>query len=223
MGLIMLGRQNYTAEPLVPEPSAFDVEMAVGKLKKDKSPGTDQKSAELIKAGGRTIHCEIHKIINSILNKEELPEEWKESIIAPTYKKGDKTDFSNDTGISLLSPTYKILYNNMMSRLTPYSGEIIAAHQCGFRRKRSTTDHIFCIRQMLEKKWEDNDALYQLFTNFQKAYDSIRREVLYNNFNEFGTPMKLVRLIQICLNETYTRDRVGKHVSDTFAAQNGLK
>jgi hypothetical protein len=35
MGLIMLGRQNYTAEPLVPEPSVFDVEMAVGKLKKD--------------------------------------------------------------------------------------------------------------------------------------------------------------------------------------------
>jgi hypothetical protein len=134
------------------------------------------------------------------LNKEELPEEWKESIIEPTYKKGDKIDFSNDTGISLLSSTYKISSNNVMSRLIPYSGEIIVAHQFGFRSKRSTTDHIFCIHQMLEKKWEDNDALYQLFTDFQKAYDSVRREVMYNNFNEFSIPMKLVRLIQMCLN-----------------------
>ena len=75
----------------------------------------------------------------------------------------------------------------------------------------------------LRKIWEDNDAFHQLFIDFQNAYESVRREVLYNNFNEFGIPMKLVRLIQMCLNETYTRDRVGKHVSDTFAAKNGLK
>jgi len=46
----------------------------------------------LIKAGGRTVHCEIRKLIISIWNKEELPEEWKESIIVPIYKKGDKKD-----------------------------------------------------------------------------------------------------------------------------------
>jgi len=49
----------------------------------------------LIKAGGKTIRFEIHQFINSIWNKEELPEEWKESIVVPIYKKGDKTDCSN--------------------------------------------------------------------------------------------------------------------------------
>jgi hypothetical protein len=49
----------------------------------------DQVPAELIKAGRRTICSEIHNHINSILSKEELPEEWKESIIVPIYKKGD--------------------------------------------------------------------------------------------------------------------------------------
>ena len=43
-----------------------------------------------------------------------------------------------------------------------------------------TTDHLFCIRQMLEKKWEYNEAVHQLFIDFKKAYDSVRREVLYN-------------------------------------------
>ena len=63
--------------------------MAIEKLKGHKSPGIDQISAEVIKAGGRTICSEIHKLINCIWNEEELPEEWKESII-PIYKKGDK-------------------------------------------------------------------------------------------------------------------------------------
>jgi len=73
-------------------------------------------------------------------------------------------------------------------------------HKCGFRRKRSTTDHIFCIRQAVEKKWEYNEAVHNLFIDFKKAYCSVRREVLYNILIEFGIPMKVVRLIKMCLN-----------------------
>ena len=89
----------------MPELSAFELAVATVKLKRHKSPGTDQIPAELINAGGRKIRSDIHKLIYSIWNKEELPEEWKESIIAPSYKKGDKRDYSNYRGISLLSTT----------------------------------------------------------------------------------------------------------------------
>src|SRR5215510_3445053 len=80
----------HTEEPLVPEPSVLEVELSIEKLKSHKSPGIDQIPAELIKAGGRTLCCAIHKLVISIWKKEELPEEWKESIIVPIYKKGDK-------------------------------------------------------------------------------------------------------------------------------------
>jgi len=56
----------HTAESLVPEPSAFEVEMAIEKLKKHKSPGSDQIPVELIIARGRTIHSDIHKLTYSI-------------------------------------------------------------------------------------------------------------------------------------------------------------
>jgi hypothetical protein len=79
-----------------------------------------------------TLRSEIHKLINCIWNKEELPEQWKESIIVPSYKKGDKMDSSNYRGISLLSTSYKILSNILLSRLIPYADEIIGDHQCGF-------------------------------------------------------------------------------------------
>jgi hypothetical protein len=84
----------------------------------------------MIKAGGRTIPYEIHKLIIAIWNKEELPE-WNESFIVPIYK-GDKTDCCNHRDISLLLTTYTILSHILLSRLTPYAKEIIRNQQCGF-------------------------------------------------------------------------------------------
>jgi hypothetical protein len=80
------------AEPLVPGPSRLEVEIAIAKLKKYKTPGSDQISAELIQAGGEILLSAIHKLINSVWNKEELPDQWKESIIIQVYKKGNKTE-----------------------------------------------------------------------------------------------------------------------------------
>jgi hypothetical protein len=65
--------------------------------------------------------------------------------------------------------------------------------------------------------------VHQLFIDFKKAYDSIKREVLYSILVEFGIPKKLVRLIKMCLNETYSKVHVGKLLSDKFPIQNGLK
>ena len=73
------------------------------------------------------------------------------------------------------------------------------------------------------KKWEYNEAVHQLFIDFRKAYDSVKREVFYNILIEFGIPMKLVNLIKTCLTETYSGVRVGKNLSDMFPIRNGLK
>jgi hypothetical protein len=96
--------------------------------------------------------------------------------------------FSINLDILFIFPVYVATYLNfhifsnnisiyLLSRLRPYIDEIIGDHQCGFRRNRSTTDQIFCIQQILEKKWEYNETVHQLFVDFKKAYDSVRREV----------------------------------------------
>jgi hypothetical protein len=64
----------------------------------------------------------------------------------------------------------------------------------------------FCIRQILEKKWEYNETVHQLVVDFKKAYVSVRREVLYSILIESG-------LIKLCLNETCTKVRIGKPLS----------
>jgi hypothetical protein len=84
-------------------------------------------------------------------------------------------------------------------------------------------DHIFCIHQILEEKWEYSETVHQLFIDFKEAYDSVRREVLYNILMESGIPMKLVELIKLCLNKTYSRVQADKHLPDMFPIKNGLK
>jgi hypothetical protein len=67
---------------------------------------------------------------------------------------------------------------------------------------------------MLEKKWEYNETAHQLFIDFKKAYDSISRKVLWHNLIEFVVPMKVVRLIKMCLNEMYSKAHIGKHLTE---------
>jgi hypothetical protein len=81
----------HTAEPFVPESSTSEAEVAIGKLKRNKSPDADQIPAELIQAGGGTLRSEIHKLIKLIWNKEEMPHQWNGLIVVPIHKKGDKT------------------------------------------------------------------------------------------------------------------------------------
>ncbi|PNF42964.1 hypothetical protein B7P43_G11334 [Cryptotermes secundus] len=88
-------------------PNHLEVESAIAKLERNKSPGSDQISAELIQANGEILRSGIHKLVNYIWNKEELTDQWKESIIVPVHKKGDKTDCNNYREISLLSIQYK--------------------------------------------------------------------------------------------------------------------
>jgi hypothetical protein len=118
-------------------------------------------------------------------------------------------------------------YRKSFSLLTsPYIVEIIGDHQRGFRHNRSTYDQIFCIRQILEKKRHCNETVQQLFIDIKKAYNklnSVRREVLYSILIELGVPVKLVRLIKMCLNERCSKSVWVKCLSDNFHLQNGLR
>jgi hypothetical protein len=82
-----------------------------------------------------------------------------------------------------------------------------------FHHNRSTTNQIFYVWQVLKKKkkkWEYSGTVHQLFVDFKKTYYSVKREVIYIIVLEFGIPKKLVRLIKMCLNQTYSKVHVGK-------------
>jgi hypothetical protein len=87
---------------------------------------------------------------------------------------------------------------------------------CRSGHKSCAADQIFCFHQIIGKNWEYSETAHQLFVDLKKACDSVWRKVLCNILIDFGNPMKLVMLINVCLNETCSRVRVGKHLCDTL-------
>jgi hypothetical protein len=112
---------------------------------------------------------------------------------------GDKNDCNNYRGISLLPTAYTILSNIVLAKLTPYSTEVIGDHEYGFRRNISTTDQIFYIRHILEKKLKTSG---KSMTHYERSSLQYSASIWYAK--------KLVRPIRIRLNETYSKVRAGK-------------
>jgi hypothetical protein len=75
----------------------------------------------------------------------------------------------------------------------------------------------------MEEEWKYNERVHQLFIDFKKAYDSVRREVLYNILVEFWLPIKLLGLIKMYLNEKHSEVSIGKHLSYNFPIRNYIK
>jgi hypothetical protein len=115
------------------------------------------------------------RILSSVWNKKELPQQWKESIMLPNHKRVIRLIVI----IIAESPYYQLLtkfYLVLLDRLTPFANEIIGDHHCGFRRYSSITDQIFYIWQILEKKREYNGKVHQLFTTSRKRMTQLREK-----------------------------------------------
>ena len=113
--------------------------MATDKLKRHKSPATDQIPAELITAGASTIRSELNKLINSMLNclrsgriRSLYLFIGRGSIIVTIYRKSAKKYGIHFRGLPILSTTNEILSKTMLSSLTPYAKEIIGDNQWDF-------------------------------------------------------------------------------------------
>ncbi|KAL4084353.1 hypothetical protein QTP88_028176 [Uroleucon formosanum] len=163
------------------------------------------------------------RLCQQIWMEERVPDSWNEAIIIPLYKKGDKTKCDNYRGLSLLNSAYKVFSRILLNRMVPYVEDCLGEYQCGFRKRRSTTEKLSVIGQIIEKGYKYRQNMWQLFIDFKKAYDSIHRESLYNIMYEFGFPKKLIALTKMCMENTKYRVRTRNITSETFTVETGLK
>ena len=210
------------AEEVQP-PNRKEVDEAIARLKNNKSAGTDEIPAELLKEAGATFKDYFHQLIVKIWNEERMPTDWNTSIICPIHKKGDRRECKNYRGISLLNIAYKILASIMCERLKPHVIRIIGPYQCGFMPGKSTTDQIFTLRQILEKTHEFQVDTHHLFIDFKQAYDTPTRDELFKAMNRFGIPSKLIKLCRMTLLDTRSCVRINGATSNTFTTIRGFR
>jgi sorting nexin-29 len=108
--------------------------------------GSDGIHLELIKYGGNKLLNRMYELVRQIWEEERIDEDWKETIIVPIHKRGDRDRCENYKGIALGNEAYKILWNIIFGKITPYIEKVMGDYQKGFRDGRSVTDNIFALK-----------------------------------------------------------------------------
>jgi hypothetical protein len=204
-------------------PTYNEICFIINNLKNGKAGGTDNILPEIIKYGGRTLKQRIHKLLLKIWEDEQLPSQWNEGIICPVHKNGDRLDCKNYRPITLLNVAYKIFAIILNQRLTEFVGPTIGENQSGFRPNRSTIDNIFILRQIIEKCYEFNIEIHNVFIDYSLAFDSIIRDSISKVLYTHKIPPKLINLIQLTLENTTARVKVNNALSTNFKINTGVK
>ena len=194
---------------------------AINSLKNKKSPGTDGIPGEVLKSGGTALHHELHQLILSIWVAEEVPQQWKNARIISIYKrKGDRATCGNSRGISLLSVAGKVLAKLLLGRLNKnIVDRVCPESQCGFRRERGTVDMVFVVRQLQEKRREQNRNMCIAFIDLTKAFDTVDRDLFWIVMRRFGCPRKFVAIVRAFHTNMEASVVVGGDETEHFAVQ----
>ena len=177
---------------------AREIVTAINKLKCGKAAGNDGILAEMLKHSNSIILPFLAKFFNTIFSKGYFPLTWSEGVIVPLHKKGDTNVPDNYRGISLLSILSKVFTHILNARLMLWSEQngVICEAQAGFRKGRSTIDHIFTLNAIIERYLLKNSKLYVAFIDFKKAYDTVNRNILWSVLLRTGIHGKLLKMVQ---------------------------
>ena len=219
--------QEVYVEDLDQDIGAQELERAFKKLKKDKATGVDEISAEILLHSKSNIQPYLVKIFNKIFQMGYFPLQWGIATIVPLFKKGDRNLCDNYRGISLLSITSKLFTSIINNRLYNWAEENnkINEEQAGFRRNYSTIDHIYTLHCMASNclYGSKRSKLYAAFIDFQKAFDTINRDILWNILKKIGVSTKMINILKAIYLHVKAKIRQGYENSDEINCPLGLR
>ena len=191
-------------------------------MKSGRAGGIDRVTADMLKADKKYGPKILTTIFEEIWNSEVTPTDWKMGLITKLPKKGDLSDCNNWRGITLLSLTSKIFSRIIHLRLLE-AIRGIRPEQAGFLPGRSCPEHIFALRQIFEQCNEWNTGVYANFIDFEKAFDSIHRESLWQILRHYGIPRKIVNIIKMLYVDFSAQVICGNELTDPFKVKTGVK
>lgn len=205
--------------------SRDEVVKAMHAMKNNKSSGIDELPAEVLKHE-RLVNL-LRVLFEKCFNYGITPDIWKRSVISPVPKSStsDSRDPLQYRGISLAPVTYKMYCNILNSRLTNWEEENNILHdaQNGFRKARSTVDHLSTLTSIIETRKLNRKPTFAAFIDFRKAYDAIDRTMLFSKLCDLGISGKMFQALKSIYKEVKCCVRLNNMQTDWFSVKCGLK
>ena len=159
--------------------TAADVATAIKGIKSGKAAGEDEIRPEMLKALTGEGILWLTRVCQVAWKFGKTTRDWQTGVIIPIFKKGDRKQCTNYSGISLLSLPRKVYAKCLERKCREIVESKLEDGQCGFRPGRSITDQIFTLKQIFEKSWEYGKDLFECFVDLEKAYDRVPRDKLW--------------------------------------------
>ena len=191
--------------------------------KRGKAAGVDEVGPGLLRADKEDTASRLTRCYNGLWESEKWPEVWRKGLIVKIFKKGDWRHCNNWRGVTLLPVISKIFCRMMPERIKVGIDKKLRKEQAGFRPRRSTTEQIFILRNILEQANEWRAGLYIHFVDFEKAFHSVHRESLWSITRSYGIPCKMVRVMADIYEDFKCAVIDGSETSDWFKIKSGVK
>ena len=176
---------------------------ALDQCKIETVPGIDQISSNKLKIGDEVTVNWLKVIADQIWESEVIPKDWKCQIVIPIHKNGSKSLCQNYRGIALLCVASKVFGRAVLNKLQDMVESQLGENQCGFRPNRGCSDQIFSAKILMQRAKEFNKAIYFCFVDFQRAYDTVNIEALWEILSKtFSIPEKLIRIIKALYSDS---------------------
>ena len=190
---------NKNVNDLINENFSFEeVLQSIHKLANNKSAGQDDIFPEFMKNLPIVFVYLMKDFFNKILNTGTVPDEWAVSIICPIHKKGDTSDPNNYRGVSLINCICKIFTSLIETRIRNHldATGTIGNEQAGFRKGISCQDQIFLLSKIVDFYLTKRKRLYATFIDYEKAFDTIDRALLWKKLYAVDINGKILNVIR---------------------------
>ena len=200
-----------------------EIYRAIRKLKRRKAPGPDDIPTELLKELKEDNVKEIQKLFKQWWEHENIDTEELKARVALIYKKGDTNKFDNYRPISLLNTLYKIFAAIVQKRIANNLDKHLQKTQFGFRADKATGDAIHLIRRVMEFGESTKNNLYLVLLDWEKAFDKVDRNQLFNSMKRMGVNQKLIDITKSLYRETVFCVELDGYTSDWLPQNTGIR
>ena len=210
------------ASPTIPLLTPILVEYLIGELDAKVGPGYDGLPNLFLIKTGKSISLPLSLIFNKSLEENHFPSLWKEALIIPIHKSGDRSLAENYRPISLLSSCSKILERYVSDWLSAHFGQHIVKEQHGFVKRRSTASNLLDFTNFVAKCLNSRQEVHTIYTDFAKAFDTVNHKILLSKLSSLNVPIPLVLWLASYLSNRSCRVSFDGCTSRSFSPSSGV-